>query len=165
MNDWFPNWSPDGKRLLFERMERRNGVHFSLYVIGADGRGLRRLSSVSAEIASAGHWGRWSPDGTRIAAVEEDSLLVMKPDGSGRNVLNSSAAPSLNVFPAGALWSPDGRELVFVTTHSDSERITVVKADGTDPDWWEAPGVAGESPPGHPTETRSPSKARRHAST
>ena len=70
VNDWFPNWSPDGKRLLFERMERRNGVHFSLYVIGADGRGLRRLSSVSAEIASAGHWGRWSPDGTRIAAVE-----------------------------------------------------------------------------------------------
>ena len=52
-----PRWSPDGTRLAFATEE-------ALYVMRADGSGLRRLVSQPHDLALS-----WSPDGTRIAWV------------------------------------------------------------------------------------------------
>lgn len=52
-----PRWSPDGTQLAFATEE-------ALYVMRADGSGLRRLVSQPHDLALS-----WSPDGTRIAWV------------------------------------------------------------------------------------------------
>src|SRR5688572_1833212 len=52
-----PRWSPDGTRIAFATTE-------AVYVMGADGRGLRRLVSEPHDLALS-----WSPDGSRVAWV------------------------------------------------------------------------------------------------
>jgi Tol biopolymer transport system component len=61
-NEGWPSWSPDGKRVLFS--SNRTGV-FVIYVVNADGTGMRALTDgmATSEDARA----VWSPDGTRIA--------------------------------------------------------------------------------------------------
>ena len=56
------SWSPDGNRLVFQsRPEINPGVH-SLYVIGTDGMGRRRLTDGQFNDFSP----EWSPDGNLI---------------------------------------------------------------------------------------------------
>jgi TolB protein len=52
-----PRWSPDGTRIAFATIE-------AVYVMRADGRGLRRLVTQPHDLALS-----WSPDGTRVAWV------------------------------------------------------------------------------------------------
>ena len=61
-NEGWPSWAPDGKRVLFS--SNRTGV-MVIYVINADGTGLRALTDgmATSEDARA----VFSPDGTRIA--------------------------------------------------------------------------------------------------
>jgi Tol biopolymer transport system component len=42
-NDYAPSWSPDGKKIAFDR--DLGGVNFDLYVINADGSGEKKLAS------------------------------------------------------------------------------------------------------------------------
>ena len=52
--DWFPAWSPDGKRIAFS--SNREGNH-EIYVMNADGSDQKRLTNNNAE-----DWGPvWMP--------------------------------------------------------------------------------------------------------
>jgi Tol biopolymer transport system component len=87
LND-HPSWSPDGKRLVFTSTRQpaaRPGQSWNaLYVMNADGSGVKRLSPPGAVDYSPA----WSPGGDAIAFVSEgQGVGVMKPDGSGRRVL------------------------------------------------------------------------------
>ena len=78
-----PAWSPDGRKIAF-------GGDGEIYVMNADGRGLRRLTRNPASDGSPA----WSPDGRRIAfGSERDGNLevyVMNTDGSGQRNLTRS---------------------------------------------------------------------------
>jgi len=54
----YPNWSPDGKRLVYTQSLGGSGI----YVINADGTGERRLSPTPGSDVTPS----WSPDGTKI---------------------------------------------------------------------------------------------------
>jgi TolB protein len=67
-----PAWSPDGRRLAFVSFADHNGTACpaescpasgEIYVVGVDGRGLRRLTASRADDEHP----TWSPDGSRIA--------------------------------------------------------------------------------------------------
>ncbi|NIP57882.1 MAG: hypothetical protein GWM92_06495, partial [Gemmatimonadetes bacterium] len=81
----YPVWSPDGRRLVF--LSDRGG-HPGLYVIDAEGSGVRPLGDFPGE-----PWNpRWSPDGTRIVFYEtdaegEDHVWVLDVDGEARRLL------------------------------------------------------------------------------
>ena len=78
------SWSPDGKSILFSLAERRNQLRGTIYVVHGDGSGLREVGR--------GLYVSWSPDGSRIAVVQEDwedsdILFTIALDGSDRRVL------------------------------------------------------------------------------
>ena len=86
-----PHWSADGTRILF----LARGGAFSAPAAGGPAR--QELPSIPDHpITSA----TWSPDGSRLAYVVEDSLLVR--DSRGARLLARFAEP------ASCAWSPDG---------------------------------------------------------
>ena len=62
-----PAWSPDGRRIAFRS--------FDLFVVNADGSGLRRLARNGSAPA-------WSPDGRTIAFLHNREVHIVKADGS-----------------------------------------------------------------------------------
>src|SRR5689334_19867914 len=74
----------------------------SLFAVGADGSGLRRLTPAGVGVSAY----RWSPDATRIAYMDvHSSLWVMRADGTDpRRLVDGSRHPAFELS-----WSPDGR--------------------------------------------------------
>ena len=42
--DWFPSWSPDGKRIAFASDRKGDLVNFEIYVMDADGEVINKDS-------------------------------------------------------------------------------------------------------------------------
>jgi hypothetical protein len=74
-----------------------------IYVINADGSGLRRLTD--------GMEPAWSPDGTKVAFArwegESPGIYVIDEDGSNETLVFGWVAAK------GAAWSPDGSRIAF----------------------------------------------------
>jgi Tol biopolymer transport system component len=132
-----PDWSPDGRKVVFAKRVERSATacrptgrcNDEIYVIDADGTGLRRLTR------NAVPDGRpvWSPDGRRIAFLRwRDGpawdIYVMNADGSGQRKLTS--APGRQAEPA---WSPDGEKIAFTAPagHLGAADVFVINADGS----------------------------------
>jgi len=125
-----PAWSPDGERLALVTWD---GNGDEIYVVGADGAGLERLSSVRASgelidganpdgptraIADAAR-PAWSPTGEHLAfalipEVARSTGGLYLVDGDGGSQRRQTPLVPLS----GPRWSPDGRSLLFVARSS-----------------------------------------------
>ena len=98
-NDWFPAWSPDGKRIAFASDGKGELQSFEIYVMDADGGKPQNLTKNFHE-----DWmPAWSPDGKRIAFVSykdsnEGEIYVVDADGD--NQQNLTHNPHADVYPA-----------------------------------------------------------------
>jgi Tol biopolymer transport system component len=121
-----PTWSPDGRRIAFER-------EGTIYLIDAEGSNEVRLG--------AGTWPAWSPDGGRIAFTSAEGISVMNADGSAVRTLirhdfrDDTYAPwDLGVGkPA---WSPNGALIAFEHLGDGDiqpAQVYVMNSDGSNP--------------------------------
>jgi len=127
-----PTWSPDGRRVAFvshdgRRLALTDG---DIYVVGTDGKGLRRL-------IGNGTFPAWSPTAARIAFLRntpggDTEIWIVNADGRGLRRLRARSDRG-----GGLSWSPDGRRLVYAL-HDD---IYSVAVDGGAPRLLEALGV------------------------
>ena len=84
-----PAWSPDGRRIAFRRYDGQPGSGSpgpgpsDLFVVNADGSGLRRLTRGAANV----RWFAWSPDARTIAFLRNGEVHVVNADGSGERRL------------------------------------------------------------------------------
>jgi Tol biopolymer transport system component len=130
-----PAWSPDGRRIVFSHGPCNNGSGcHHLYVIEADGTGLRQLTfGTDVEIQPA-----WSPNGSRIAFSRltdcepspcEQDVYSVRPDGSDMTRLT---APG--VTDRDPNWSPGGQRIAFVSNQHSTGlplEIFTMAADGS----------------------------------
>lgn len=118
-----PELARDGKRIAFSRLVATPGtVQHDIYIVGATGSGLRRLTSSRADEAAP----TWSPDARRIAyqvvSGKQSDIWVMNADGRGRHRLTRTAQSES--VPS---WSGNGRRIAYAR----DGRIWVMNADGT----------------------------------
>ena len=135
-SDENPVWSPDGTRIAFVRnikvgIDRDEIVtRPTIFVVNADGSGLRRLSPPGKYDESPS----WSPDGKRIVFARsadvsdglDTDVWVMNRDGASARKLTHH--PVLDQYPA---WSPDGRRIAFTRGWPEKTQVFVMNADGT----------------------------------
>ena len=106
-----PVWSPDSNQLAFlavEDTEKEGHYRKVLYVVGANGAGLRRLSEATVHPA-------WAPDGSTIAFGREGddaaTILTIRPDGTD---IQQVTEPGQFFRLYNLSWSPDGSEIRFM---------------------------------------------------
>jgi gamma-glutamyltranspeptidase len=127
-----PAWSRDGRSLAFAADD---GKGFDLFVAGADGKNVRRLT----ESGGDERWPSWTPDGRivfsgRAGAFDPWQLHVIPATGGQAIALFPDAASDSEREPR---VSPDGRRVAYVSDRDS--------ADG-DVDLWvaELPGGSAQ---------------------
>jgi dipeptidyl aminopeptidase/acylaminoacyl peptidase len=107
-----PVWAPNGSAIVYAQRKPDDNLPFrsSLWIMRSDGSGKRRL--LPARHGQINIPGSWSADGrlvalTRARWTAQDSILTVRPDGTGLRTLVANAAS-----PA---YSPDGRRLAYVS--------------------------------------------------
>ncbi|MEM1057361.1 MAG: S9 family peptidase [Bacteroidota bacterium] len=136
-----PQISPDGQTIVYRRNRldvRTDRVRGDLWQIATDGTGHRPLV-VGVDASGA----RWSPDGTRIAYLAQDT------DEGRRHLMihyveSGVAAPvaRLASAPGGIAWSPDGTQIAFTRfVETTEEPLATLPGPPAGATWADAPIV------------------------
>jgi Tol biopolymer transport system component len=119
-----PEWSPDGKTILFERHSRRSLAN-SVMTIDPNTKQVKEvLPGYQRNLDAV-----WSPDGSKIAFTsdrdnDQYELDIYVADADGTDVVQVTNMKGQEYAPA---WSPDGKALAF--NRYDREAPTGSKDD------------------------------------
>ena len=131
--DRYPRWSPDGKKIVFDRGLAFKGPmplgasKSQIFVMDARGRNEHQLTDTPAEYKRAA----WHPDGNRIAfsiyEADQTYIAVMNlQTGQVKRLMNNPES-WLSGSPD---WSPNGRRIVFEHSDEFGRNIWTMTADG-----------------------------------
>lgn len=115
-----PDWSPDGKTIAFDRFTNADD---EIYAVAADGGNLRNLTRTPGTRENSPSW---SPDGRKIAFNRGPDVLVMNAGGGRKKNLTRGAKSGFS-----PVYSPDGKNISFVSSRRGNLEISVMKSDGT----------------------------------
>ena len=131
--DTHPCWSPDGKRIAYERYIETRPINIEIFVMDADGTNQTQLTQTGGKNTKP----TWSPDGKHLAFSSDrnGSSQIFQIDLDNLNV------KQLTVFgEQGSAfspdWSPDGNEIIYrksvrVRNGILPTNVWIMSADGT----------------------------------
>ncbi len=145
-----PMWSPDGRRIAFVARDCAPGPACvgprEVWIMNADGTGRENLTR---------RWGRelvpiWSPDWRRVAYVVNPcsgvpgacraTTEIYRMNASGTAVRKLArgvryrqifSGQFVSEYDASPTWSPNGRQIAFVSDRAGSAEVYVMNADGS----------------------------------
>jgi hypothetical protein len=121
--------SPDGSRIGL-LMRDDEGV-VQLWTVSPNGGEPVQVSRLPFDVASAFSW---SPDGRRVAHVAEGSVFVTDVQNGESRRLTPRANADVAPRPEACVFSPDGRQIVYVrpvrTAEATWNQIFVTSVDG-----------------------------------
>lgn len=124
--DTAPAVSPDGNRVAYATLRHSEwGGNYDITVAGIDGSERSELARTRESQSEPS----WSPDGTRIAFVQDGYLHTMAADGSDVR----SIVPDIPAMWEPPSWSPDGSRFAFRAWawRDAPASLFVVNADGS----------------------------------
>ncbi len=152
--DTFPDWSPDGKQVVFHR--EFTDQPYEVHIVNADGSEEHQVDAGRPPIGPADGLSEaaepaWSPDGKTLAFtwafgklsqlrgdewIEVAGIASMSVDGSKAKQVTQTKRPT-TAEDGTVTWSPDGRQIAFTRLNKtskplDATAVFVAKADGTD---------------------------------
>ena len=147
--DWYPAWTPDGRRIVF--MSARTGVSH-LYSRLADGSGADERLTTSSNVQFTSP--SFTPDGTRLVFAEvvpgtgEDLRSVAMNPLTGRPVGDGQSEPLLQTIFAerNAQISPDGHWLAYESNESGQEEVHVRPFPNVGDGRWQVSSGGGTVP-------------------
>ena len=119
VNDEYPSWSPDGKKIVFQ--SNRNDDNYEIYVMDADGKNIKRLTFNTEEDETP----VWSSDGnnilfSRYTEGDNNELFLMKADGSTERRLTDHP-----LRDGHAKFLSDGSKIIFNSQRDDQAILTM----------------------------------------
>jgi TolB protein len=161
-NVYSPDYSPDGRRIAYER---RGGGPDTIFSMGADGSAPARVTACAAAPCLGSSAPAWSPDGNRLV-FERAYGPIVKDNAAGLDLVTANADGTTEQLllhlrtreaegqePHDAQWSPDGTRIAVTILNiraqprngsaiyvldadgSNLRRITPVRLNVGNPDW------------------------------
>jgi len=117
----FPEWSPDGRSIVYVR---EFGDSDELYILDTIGAVPRQIA---ARLHGTGGFPDWSPDGKSILftagrSFQHEGVYLIHADGSG---LRAVVSDSVNEYRYPS-WAPDGKQFTVATWSRSGSAILVV---------------------------------------
>jgi Tol biopolymer transport system component len=130
-----PTWSPDGKKIAFERIED-DGKNSEIYVMNSDGTNQTNLTNTPPTAHESAP--SFSPTDEKIAFQGPGEITVgiyvMNADGANLARVSSPDAPAI-----APRFSPDGTKILFMSglgvfglVNSDGSNLTQIVNEGAD---------------------------------
>lgn len=125
-----PSFSPDGRRVVFDRAPAGNSRDTRIFIVNVDGSGLRQLSDDAGRDSDP----TFTPNGRRIVFVSDrdpdvrtdrSDIFSMSPTGARVRVLIDGPR---NEFDPDV--SPNGRRIAFASNRRRGPNIFVAKSNG-----------------------------------
>ena len=126
-NEYNPQYSPDGGRLIFE--SDRTGFP-EVWISDLSGANAMALTHFQGPVTGSP---RWSPDGKLIAfdtrVKGRAAIFITTPEGKVFHRITEGPGP--NVVPS---WSRDGRWIYFASKRTGRQQIWRTHLDGSGPE-------------------------------
>ena len=111
------DWSPDATRIVA-------ATGRSLYVVDIATEQVTTILTRPTFVDEPA----WSPDGTRIAYSDNNTVRLIRPDGTGRRLFASTT----DGFDTSPTWSPNSKRIAFITSRYGDDELVSLPRSGQD---------------------------------